>query len=176
MSAFEFVTVSRSTYKTSEKNVKFGLYSLSVFSTNWQDSMYVKQIRRVLTKSNASTPPTHSNTVQTHTYRDRCPTWQHPSHQHFQPSVTLCQPRPALFPCLTGLQYPHFERATVTACWITVKYYPDDISIVALSSLFLLHVRMLPWTNRSLVNRASCWQLFAGRPQDTTGVMSHICR
>lgn len=158
----EFVRVHLQDIK---KTLKF--YTWSVFSTDWQESMYIEQIRQLLP----------------HTHRDKCPHLTAPFIP-FTPTLTAVYNLVSTTACplssgLSDLQCPHCECATVTACcWITVKYYPDDISIVALSSLSLslLRVWLLPRTNHSSANRASCWRLFAGRPQDTTGVMSHICR
>lgn len=125
---------------------------------------------RTLSTVNKTTPPTH-----THTHTDGCPHLT----AAFTPtqSVTLRQPRPVPFPqaSLACSVLTVNVQQSLLVVEYTVKYYPDDISIVALSSLSL-QVRLLPRTNHSSANRASCWRLFAGRPQDTTGVMSHICR
>lgn len=128
-----------------------------------QECMKIKYISRVK-KSNAST-------LSKHTYTQRDPPRNSTllTNKHSQPSITLCQPKPVLFPGSTGLQCPHCECATATACcWITVKYYPDDIDIVGYASLFLFQVRLPPSQFGEQSFPADCWSPTDLRtPQDS---------
>lgn len=134
--------------------------------------MTFKQIKCANTLQNqmSQLPPSHS----THTHTKTSLTQQHPSHKQTPTTVcnlvsTMACPVARLF----APQCPHCERAAATACcWITVKYYPDDIDMVQFHSLYFFQVQLLP----CLVSRGSCWLPVHHRPQDTTGVMSHSCR
>lgn len=111
------------------------------------------------------------STLSKHTYTQRDPPRNSTllTNKHSQLSITLCQPKPVLFPGSTGLQCPHCECATATACcWITVKYYPDDIDIVGYASLFLFQVRLPPSQFGEQSFPADCWSPTDLRtPQDS---------
>lgn len=119
--------------------------------------------------------PSHTLKIQdehTHIHREIPPPHStlH-TNKHSQPFVTLCQPRPVLFPGFTGLQCPHCERAAATArCWITVKYYPDDIDIVGYASLFLFQA----WPPPSQVGEQSFLLTAAGCPQTSGHHRTHV--